>query len=74
MNTITIGDAVRYTGDFLRSIGACSGPLGLARGTVTGIQQLSEDVVLAVITWDRPEEEVPTRVNVKNLERTRKAW
>lgn len=70
--TIQVGDSVRYRRDFLRFIGAYSGPLGWARGTVTGIQRLSEDVVLAIIAWDRPEEEVPSRVNVKNLERTRK--
>lgn len=71
--TIKIGDTVRYRGDFLRSIHAYTSPLGWARGTVTSLKKLGEEMVLADIQWDRPSEEVPTRVNVKNLEKTRKA-
>lgn len=68
--TIQVGDTVRYRGDFLRSIGAYSGPLGWAKGTVTELQTLSADVVLAAVAWDNPD--LPAKVNVKNLERTRK--
>ena len=69
--TIKVGDCVRYRGDFLRSIGAYSGPFGWAKGTVTELQALSADVTLAAVAWDNPD--LPARVNVKNLERTRKA-
>ena len=69
--TIQVGDSVRYRGDFLRTIGAYSGPLGWAKGTVTALQTLSIDVVLAAVTWDNPD--MPAKVNVKNVERTRKA-
>ena len=69
--TIQVGDSARYRGDFLRSIGAYSGPLGWAKGTVTELQTLSADATLAAVAWDNPD--MPAKVNVKNLERTRKA-
>lgn len=69
--TIKVGDSVRYRGDFLRSIGAYSGPLGWARRTVTQLQTIGADVILAAVAWDNPD--MPAKVNVKNLERTRKA-
>jgi hypothetical protein len=74
MSAITIGDTVRYRGDFLRSIGCYSGPLGIAKGLVTELKQLSADMTLATVAWSNVSpEEVPNRVNVRNLERTRKA-
>ena len=62
---IKIGDKVAYSKAFLKSIGAHTGDLPFARGTVTGIVELSKDLHLAEIDWGNPE--VPDRVNVRNL-------
>jgi hypothetical protein len=74
MSALKIGDTVRYRGDFLRSIGCYSGVMGWARGTVTELKPLGADTTLATIDWANVSaDEVPTKINVKNLERTRKA-
>jgi hypothetical protein len=65
MKHINVGDRVRYTGSFLRSISCFTGPLPFARGTVTALRQLGLDLAVATVEWDRPD--VPQRVNVANL-------
>lgn len=64
-----VGDRVRYSGAWLRSVHAYSGPLGFARGKITYLQQVGP-LTLAGIIWDQdPEgEELPGKVNIKNLE------
>jgi hypothetical protein len=69
MNNIKLGDTVCYTADWLRSVGDYAGPLGQARGTVTALRHLGESVTIATVRWDRPD--VPTSINITNLERTR---
>jgi hypothetical protein len=62
---IQIGDKVAYSATFLRSTGNYTGPIPHARGTVTELKVLSPDVTLATVDWN--DDEVPIRVNVKNL-------
>lgn len=64
---IKTGDTVAYSAAFLRSIGCFTGELPQARGEVTGLVQLA-DVTLAEIDWHN--DEIPARVNVKNLVRS----
>ena len=64
---IAIGDKVAYSAAWLRFTGQMAGDIGHARGVVTGLKVLSEDVVLAVIEWNLPD--IPEKVNVKNLSR-----
>jgi len=61
---IGVGDTVKYSRNFLRSIGEYGGSLPRAKGVVTGIKNLG-GLKLAVIDWDDPD--VPEKVNVKNL-------
>ena len=61
---IQAGSKVKYKAAFLRSIGAYTGPLGQAKGTVTAVEKHGS-MVLAVIDWRS--EEIPARVNVHNL-------
>jgi hypothetical protein len=67
--TIGLGARARCSGDFLRSIGAYAGPLGQARGTVIDLKTLCPAVTIATVRWDKPDDVVPQRVNVVNLER-----
>lgn len=62
---IQVGDTVGYSKQFLQSTGQYTGDAPFARGTVTALQTLGTDVVLAEITWDR--DGLPPRVNIKNL-------
>ena len=62
---LRVGDAVAYSRTFLRSIGAFTGDLPHAKGTITGLVAIGREVVLAEVAWDRAE--LPGRVNVKNL-------
>ncbi len=62
-----MGDKVAYSRRFLQSISCYTGDMPQARGKVTGLKTLSEDVVLAEIDWNLPD--LPARVNVKNLSR-----
>ncbi len=59
-----IGDTVKYSRNFLRSICALTGPLPFATGKISAIERLGS-LQLARIIWDTPE--APERVNVKNL-------
>lgn len=61
---IKTGDRVAYSARFLRSIGAYTGDLPFARGTVTEIKKLGETTI-AVIDWGN--EEMASKVNVVNL-------
>ena len=65
MNKITIGSKVQYTAKFLRSIGEYTGDMPFARGTVTGLINLSKNLILAEVDWKNPN--VPEKVNIKNL-------
>lgn len=62
---IAVGDKVAYSAAWLRSTGQFTGDLPHARGTVTDLKVLSADVVLATVDWQN--EEIPNRVNVRNL-------
>ena len=64
--TIQIGDRVGYRVRWLRSTGACHGPLSRARGVVKAIKSLGS-LQLAEIEWGNPD--MPTRVAVTNLAR-----
>lgn len=66
---IKVGDTVRYSTAFLRSIGAYTGPMGHARGLVTSIEDLGGTFILAHINWGRYQGELPDRVRVSNLTR-----
>lgn len=61
---ITIGSRVKYRRQWLRSISCYTGALPFARGIVTHLQHVGE-TTLAVIDWQ--DEEIPLKVNVKNL-------
>lgn len=61
-----MGDTVAYRADFLRSIGCYTGDMPQARGVVTDLVPLGE-TTLAKIEWDL--EDLPEKVNVKNLSR-----
>ncbi|WP_422923201.1 hypothetical protein [Singulisphaera sp. PoT] len=63
-----MGDTVRYSAQWLRSTGQYAGDICHARGEVTEIKPLGE-TTLATIAWDTPN--IPERVNVANLEKTR---
>jgi hypothetical protein len=65
MKTCTVGQRVRYRSEFLRSIGALTGPLGFARGTVISLGPLGKST-LATIDWDK--KDAPDMVNIFNLE------
>jgi hypothetical protein len=59
-----IGDKVCYSKKFLQSIGAYSGDIPLARGTITNLVQLGA-MTLADIDWNDPE--MSPKVNICNL-------
>jgi hypothetical protein len=65
---IVVGDKVKYTTKFLRSIGAYTGPMGHARGIVTDVSPMGGpgSSMLATIDW-HDGGELPERVNVYNL-------
>ena len=64
---VKVGDDVRYTKLFLRSIGAtATDPLWRARGCVVEVTA-SGDWAFAQIKWNDPD--VPERVNVFNIAR-----
>jgi hypothetical protein len=63
---VKVGDKVRYSVTFLRSIGQYTGDMCFAKGTVTAIEQHTPEWALAVISWDKGED-LPGKVNVNNL-------
>jgi hypothetical protein len=65
-----IGERVQYKAAFLRSTGQLTGALPNARGVVVALKPLGPETTLAEVLWDHDWfHEVPTRVNVANLER-----
>lgn len=65
---LKVGDRVAYSANFLRSIGG-DYEMAQGRGIITQIDTLGE-TFLAHIEWDR---ELPPRVNVQNICKTRSA-
>lgn len=63
---MNVGDRVKYSRAFLRSIGAISGAMPFAKGTITALDSFGGSFDLVSITWDGGED-LPGRVNVKNL-------
>lgn len=64
MGRIAVGDMVAYSREWLRSIGAYTGPIPFARGKVLKIDERSG---CAIATVDWSDDEIPPRVNVRNL-------
>lgn len=63
---IETGDKVAFSANFLRSIGAITGPMGFARGTVESIKNLGP-LSIATVNWYKGADDVSPKVNVKNL-------
>ena len=63
--TFQIGDRVKYRVEWLRSVGAYTGPLPFQRGTVVEIQNRNNWVLIGVDFGGNPYE--PQYVNAKNL-------
>jgi hypothetical protein len=63
---LAIGDRVAYSRSWLRSIGAYTGDLPHAKGTITGLKTLSREITLADVAWEG-NPDIPGRVNVRNL-------
>lgn len=61
--SINVGSKVRFKGAFLKSIGAYTGTLGQAKGTVTSLKELGS-LRIAQIKWEDGEE---SGANVSNL-------
>lgn len=59
-----VGDRVKYSRKFLRSIGTFTGEMPFARGTVRATEKLGE-ITLAVMDWN--DDDMPEKVNVNNL-------
>ena len=64
MSKISVGDRVKYSAKFLRSIGAYTGELPFAKGTVREISHWGT-LTVARVEWGNPE--IPEGVNVGNL-------
>ena len=66
--TLNVGDRVRYSSEFLRHYGICTGWMPFARGTIESISKHN----LASIRWDDPcPEGYVGGARVSNLEQTR---
>ncbi len=63
--SISPGDRVAYSAAWLQSIGAYTGELPQARGTVLRLQPIGQQQ-LAVVQWDQAAD-LPARVLVSNL-------
>jgi hypothetical protein len=70
---IKAGDKVKYARDFCRSIGAYTGDIPFARGTVQRIERWDSGLEVAVVRWDQVdtgaaiELEGTSKVNTANL-------
>lgn len=62
-----VGDRVRYSSSFCQSIGAFTGDIPFARGTITGMFDIGKNLTMAEVDWGY--EDVPPKVNIKNLEK-----
>jgi hypothetical protein len=60
-----IGDKVRYSVKFLRSIACYAGPMACATGTVTALQPFSGKHALVSVDWHG--EDLPQRILDVNL-------
>ncbi len=60
-----IGDKVKYTREFCRSIGALTGYIPHARGVVVDITAFKSGLTLVNVLWDNSNQ--PIRVNIDNL-------
>lgn len=63
---IKVGDKVAFSAAWLRSTCQHSGDIPHARGTVTALKVLGDDCTIATVDWGG-NEEIPTKVHVKNL-------
>jgi hypothetical protein len=63
--SVSVGDKVAYSVQFLKSIGCYTGDMPQARGTVTKVQTFGGSLELATIEWNMPD--MPEKVNVQNL-------
>jgi hypothetical protein len=66
--TVTVGERVAYSVQFLRNIGMSHSDMAHARGVVIEVKELGpgSETQLARITWDK-NADMPGRVNVTNL-------
>lgn len=62
---VRVGDEVAYSKQFLKSIACYTGDMPRAKGKIAALKELSPEVTLATIEWDR--DGLPERVNVRNL-------
>jgi hypothetical protein len=60
-----LGDKVRYSQKFLRSIACYAGPMACATGTVTAVTDFSPNFRLVSVDWHG--EDLPTRILDCNL-------
>ncbi len=60
-----VGDRVRYSGNFLRSVGILYGELPQATGKIVALKTYGQAPAIATVEWDRPN--MPARVMVSNL-------
>jgi hypothetical protein len=67
-SAVQVGDTVAYSRQFLRNTGQYTGDAPFARGKVTGLTPLGQ-LLLAQVLWDC--EDLPGKVNVKNLSRVK---
>ncbi len=65
MEALKIGDIVCYSREWLRSTGNITGDLPFGSGRIINIQNVGTSLALAIIEWNR--QDIPTKVNVKNL-------
>ena len=63
---MNVNDKVRYKTSWLRAVGAFTGDICHAVGTITELKDYSS-FILATVAWDKPN--IPDRVNIKNLEK-----
>ncbi len=62
-----VGDKVQYTKAWLQSTGQFTGDIPFAKGIVKEIKKLSPECILASVDWNN--ENIPARVNIKNLQK-----
>lgn len=74
-SSLKVGDRVRYSTKFLRSISAYTGDLPFARGEIEELKPIGRsELLIATIKWDRAygggdEGSAARKVLVSNLER-----
>ncbi|MFO0876541.1 MAG: hypothetical protein U0840_04140 [Gemmataceae bacterium] len=65
---VKVGDRVAVSARWLRSTAQYTGEICFARGTVTELRDLG-GLTIASVAWDGSPEDVPERMNVRNLSR-----